>query len=89
MRNLATDYGLSDIRTGDDGESVMSTLRKNPQFRPSWGQVAHAAPGFSKRGDAKTFDPASMGVQGANVIEQVKPMLHQPRPAMINKDQGT
>jgi hypothetical protein len=85
LRNLASDYRLPDIRTSDDGQSVMQNLRKNPQFKPSWGNVDHAAPGFSQRGDAKTFNPASMGVQGANVIESVKPILHQPRPNYMNK----
>jgi hypothetical protein len=85
MRNLATDYRLPDIRVTEPGMSVMDNLRKNPSFAPSWGQVDHAAPGFSQRGDAKTFNPASMGVAAENVLSTVKPILHQPRPAYVNK----
>lgn len=88
MRNLASDYRLPDIRTSNDGLSVMQNLRKNPSFAPSWGNVEHAAPGFSKRGDVKTFNPSSMGVQSDNVIQRVKPILPGPKPAYINKDTG-
>lgn len=85
MRALATDYSLPDIKTSNDGLSVMQNLRKNPTFAPSWGNVQHAAPGFSQRNDAKTFNPASMGVQGDNVIQRVKPMLPGPKPQYVNK----
>jgi hypothetical protein len=83
---LAKDYGLTDLQNGKDGESVMTTLRKNPSFAPSWGNVQHAKSGFSQRGEqAKTFDPTSMGVQRENILSQVKPTLHSPQPAFINK----
>jgi hypothetical protein len=85
MRALAQDYRLPDIRASDDGLSVMQNLRKNPSFSPSWGNVAHAAPGFSQRNDAKTFDPGSMGVQSDNVIERMKPQFTGPRPSYVNK----
>jgi hypothetical protein len=85
LQNLATDYRMSDIRNGPNGESVMETLRKKPQAAPMWGDVQHAAPGFSQRGDAATFSPGSIGVQGGNGLAGVKPMLHAPRPAFVNK----
>lgn len=85
LRNLATDYRLPDIRTSDDGLSVMQNLRKNPSFAPSWGNVQHAAPGFSQRGDAKTFNPGTMGVQADNVVERMKPQFTGPKPNYINK----
>jgi hypothetical protein len=67
----------------------MMNLRKNPSFSPSWGQVDHAAPGFSTRGDAKTFNPSSMGVQGANVLAEVQPTLGQPKPQYVARDKPT
>jgi hypothetical protein len=83
---LAKDYRLTDLKNGKDGESVMTTLRKNPSFTPSWGKVQHAKSGFSQRGEqAKTFDPTSMGVQRENNFAQVKPLLGAPRPAFVNK----
>jgi hypothetical protein len=86
MQNLARDYGLSDIANGSDGESVMQTLRKRPQFEPSWGRVEHAAPGFSQRGDVKTFDPRSMGAQPASVVQDMKSSLRPPTPRFVNRD---
>ena len=49
MQNLSKAYGLSDIKNGVEGESVMMNLRKKPTNRPSWGEVPHAQPGFSRR----------------------------------------
>lgn len=86
MNHLANDYRLTDIRTSDDGLSVMQNLRKNPSFAPSWGNVDHAAPGFSQRNDAKTFNPGSIGVQSANVIAQMKPQFTGPRPVYVKPD---
>jgi hypothetical protein len=85
MRGLADDYRLPDIKSEDNGQSVMQNLRRNPSHMPTWGKVDHAAPGFSERGDVKTFNPGSMGVASENALAAVKPILHQPRPSLINK----
>lgn len=66
LKNLSKDYGLGDIPSVREGESVMGELRKNPSHAPSWGNVEHAAPGFSQRGDAKQYAsgmPAGVNVQ--------------------------
>jgi len=83
--NLARDYRLTDIRNGKDGESVMSTLRKNPSFAPSWGNVQHAKPGFSQRGEASpTFSPASYGAQPANLVAELQPTFTGPKPIITH-----
>jgi hypothetical protein len=90
IRQLATDYRLPDIRTSDNGQSVMQNLRKNPTHAPSWGNVEHAAPGFSSRGEqAKTFNPGSMGVQGSNAVQPLKPIFSGPRPLLVNRPDRT
>lgn len=85
QQDLATSYRMSDIRNSANGDSVMTTLRKNPQTAPSWGDVQHAKPGFSRRGDAQVFTPSSMGLQGDNALAGVKPMLTGPTPRFVNK----
>jgi hypothetical protein len=82
--NLARDYKLTDIRNGEDGESVMQTLRKNPQFAPTWGEVKHAKPGFSQRPgeQAPVFSPASMGATPTGALQQMKPLMTGPKPIL-------
>jgi hypothetical protein len=70
LKGLAKDYGMSDIPSVREGESVMGNLRKNPSHAPSWGNVEHAAPGFSERGDAKTY---SSGLPPGVNISSMKP----------------
>jgi hypothetical protein len=85
LDTLAKDYNMTNINNRG-GESVMSNLRKTPQTKPMWGEVQHAQPGFSARGEApKTFAPASMGVQGANVLQQVQPTLSRPKPMYVGR----
>jgi len=82
LNHLASDYKLTDIRNGADGESVMTTLRKGKNWAPQWGEVSHAKPGFSQRpGEAvPTFSPASYGAQPTGALESIKPGLTQPKP---------
>jgi hypothetical protein len=82
--SLAKDYGMTNM-SNRDGESVMQRMRREPQTRPTWGQVAHAAPGFSNGGKPLTFNPASMGVQAENVLGSVQPMLSKPKPMFVGK----
>lgn len=92
LRNLAQDYGLSDLKNDKDGSSVMSCLKRPGQPAsdlPKWADISktHAAPGFSKRGEA----PQSMTVPGVfgnhlsgqNGLEGFK--FGQPRPAFVGK----
>jgi hypothetical protein len=84
LRNLAGSYKMSDIPSVAEGESVMGELRKNPKYAPTWGHVEHNAPGWSQReGEkAKTFSPASMGAQPAQMIQQLKPLFTGPKPIL-------
>ena len=62
-RALAGDFGLSDIPSAREGESVMGLLRAKPTHQPTWGEVQHAEPGFSH--DPKAARPTfSTGYQG-------------------------
>lgn len=77
LRNLAGTYGLSDIPSVQEGESVMQQLRKKPNFAPTWGQVDHAEAGWSQRDGEKpkTFQLAPHGVQPGVSIDSVKPLF--------------
>ncbi len=84
LNHLASDYRLTDIRNGADGESVMTTLRKNPQAQPTWGTVAHAKPGFSQRGEASpTVSPAAYGASATGALQSVKSMFTGPKPLTV------
>jgi hypothetical protein len=75
LRDLATDFGMTDLKNDKYGGSIMDQLR-NPQkaedFAPRWHDVPHAQPGFSRGEGASipTVDPsAAIGgstVQGEN-----------------------
>jgi hypothetical protein len=72
LKGLAADYGMSNIKTGNEGESVMQALRRSDptSAMPTWGKVDHAAPGFSSRGEKpRTYSPGYTGVS----IDSVKP----------------
>jgi hypothetical protein len=86
VQSLADSYGMSDIANGKDGESVMQTLRKRPNFAPTWGQVDHAKPGWSSRGEsAKTVSPAAYGAPAENRLAEVKPILSGPKPLLAHQ----
>lgn len=88
LDNLAQSYGLSDIANGADGESVMQTLRKKPEFTPSWGQVRHEPPGWSEgkmKTATTTFDPATVGAPKENRIAEVADVLVPPKPRVAHR----
>lgn len=81
LNNLAKDYRLTDIRNTADGDSVMTTLRKGKNWAPSWGDVTHAEPGFSQRGEkSPTVSPAAYGATPTGALQSVKPLLTGPKP---------
>jgi hypothetical protein len=81
LNNLASDYKLTDIRNGADGESVMTTLRKGRNWAPQWGEVKHAQPGFSQRGEQSPIvSPAAYGAQPTGALESVKSTFTGPKP---------
>ena len=81
VASLAQSYGMSDIPTVRDGESVMQAMRRQPTHAPHWGQVDHAAPGWSQRGEqAKTVSPAAYGTASENRIAEIQPTLKGPTP---------
>lgn len=65
LKGIARDAGLSDMRTGDPGESVLSKVKKTPaDLMPRWGEVPHAAPGFSREGGkAPVVSASTFGTQ--------------------------
>jgi len=80
-RSLAESYGMSDIPTVRDGESVMQAMRRQPTHAPHWGHVDHAAPGWSQRGEApKTVSPQAYGAAPENRIAEVKSQFTGPTP---------
>jgi hypothetical protein len=86
--NLAKSYGMTNIPTSRDGESVMDAVRRGKQMAPTWGEVEHNAPGWSQReGEtAKTFNPQAIGAQPDNVVTRMKPVLSRgPTPIVVNK----
>jgi hypothetical protein len=81
LNHLAKDYRLTDIRNTAAGDSVMTTLRKGTNWAPSWGDVTHAEPGFSQRGEkSPTVSPAAYGASPTGALQSVKPLLTQPKP---------
>ena len=71
LQDLSEGYGLSDIPSVKEGESVMQRLRKTPDYKPSWGDVPvkHADPGWSQRGEEapKFASPYPQGVKISDV----------------------
>lgn len=87
LNHLASDYRLTDIRNNADGDSVMTTLRKGKNWAPSWGEVTHAEPGFSARGEkSPTISPAAYGATATGALQAVKPTLTGPRPLIVASD---
>lgn len=83
---LAKDFGLSDIAIAREGESVMQNLRKKATDRPLWGDVPHNDPGWSQRGEAaKTFAPATAGVQPDGMLTKMKGVFGPPQPVIVGK----
>jgi hypothetical protein len=83
---LAKDFGLSDIASTKEGESVMQNLRKRATDRPMWGEVPHNEPGWSQRQEApKTFAPASAGVPPDGMLTKMKGMFGPPTPKIIGQ----
>lgn len=84
LRQLSLDYRMSDIPSAEEGESVMMALRKKPQFQPTWGEVNHAKPGWSQRGEVSpTVAAASLGVAPGVDVPSMKPILPGPQPKLI------
>lgn len=76
LRNLANDFGMTDIRGGKEGESVASlTPASSAPFKvpqqPGWLPVG------------KEFDVRGMGVQPGNALEGFKGTLKGPKPSEI------
>jgi hypothetical protein len=85
LDSLAKDYGMTNMGNRG-GDSVMQHLRRMPQSRPTWGDVQHAQPGFSQRGEApKTFNPGSIGVAAGNALRDVQPILAKPKPMYVGR----
>jgi hypothetical protein len=78
---LASDFGMTNMGNRG-GESVMEHLRRSPQTRPTWGNVQHAAPGYSQRGEeAKKFAPA----QVAGNVPVASWNLPKPQPVVVGR----
>lgn len=92
MDLLAADHGLTDIRSGD-AQSNTSALQvmqgkanagKKPDFQPEWIDIPHAAPGFSKTGDAApVFKPESLGMTSSPQAASTIKSLPRPKPNIV------
>jgi hypothetical protein len=85
---LAKDFGLSDVASAREGESVMENLRrgKTKDFAPTWGKVDHNEPGWSGRGEAaKTFNPSSMQVKPDGMLSRMKGTFGPPKPEIVGQ----
>jgi hypothetical protein len=90
LNHLASDYRLTDIRNSPEGDSVMTTLRKGRNWAPSWGDVKHAEPGFSSRGEkSPTVSPAAYGAAPTEALQSVKPMFTGPKPIIVASDKSS
>lgn len=83
LSNLAKSYGLSDLKT-DGKDSVMTSLRKRPDFKPLWGQVPHAQSGFSRDPNISvpTVTAQQFGAQPGVNIQSMKPLFPGPKPIL-------
>lgn len=81
LDDLSKSYGLSDIPSVKEGESVMGRLRRNPKYEPIWGEVKHAEPGWSARGEqAPKYSsgyPAGVNINNAKGAFTPLPQLTQ------------
>lgn len=77
QRELAHDFGLSDLKAGrDDGKSVMQNLREGNMMAPTWIDVpGHLKPGFTQRKEAAAAVnvAGTYGVTPDNVLSTVAP----------------
>lgn len=90
LRNLANDYGLSDIKNDKDGSSVMQSLKRpEGDIKPKWGDISKtwSPPGWSQRGEKpqSMTVPGTFGnhLQGQNGLEGFK--FGQPMPKFVGK----
>lgn len=97
LQGLAQDFGLTDIRNGKDGESVMQTLNKGKtgtidvqgqeiQVAPYVVPLSHPAPGWSQRGEkANKVSPASLiGTPGENSSSAIVKNMKPKPPVFVN-----
>jgi hypothetical protein len=70
QREIAHDFGLSDIKAGrDDGKSVMDNIKRGAQQAPAWLELpGHLRPGWSGRKEA----PEPVTVTGFNADNSIK-----------------
>lgn len=72
LKNLAADYGMTDIKNGQNGESVaMATPASSAPFKTQWNSLG------------KNFDVKGLGVSPGNALEPFKGILKGPRPSEI------
>jgi len=97
LQGLANDFGLSDIRNGKDGESVMETLKKGKpgtinvqgqevQVAPYTVPIEHSAPGWSQRGEKASKVSASslIGTPGENHASSIVKTMKPKAPVFVN-----
>lgn len=72
IRNLASDFGMTDVRNGKEGESVaqMTPASSMPQ-KPQWHSLG------------KNFDVRGMGLQSGNALADIKGGLSAPKPGVV------
>ena len=72
LKNLANDYGMTDIRNGANGEAVaQATPAASAPFKTQW------------QGLGKSFDVRGMGIEPGNALEGLKGAMKGPTPSHI------
>ena len=65
QRELAHDFGLSDLKVGrDDGKSLMENLRSGSDFSTRWVDL----PGKSAAGEPAKVSAQNFGMMGGNAL---------------------
>jgi len=89
MRNLANDFGLTDVNTRG-GDSVKENLKRTEVGDPTKQLMDRmGGPWQSLDKNRNALQALSgMGVQGGNTLDSVKPLLNQPKPQVVARYDG-
>lgn len=85
---IAKDNGLTDLRHGGEGTSVLETMKPlSDHVRPRWGDVPHAKPGFSREegGKPMTVNAATFGTKPSAISQHYNTPPPPPHPIFVGK----
>lgn len=89
LKGIAQDAGLSDLKNDPKaGLSVLDCVKKTPeQQRPRWGEVPHAAPGFSRdpKAEVPKISGQNFGTQPSSASKFYETPPPPPRPQFVGR----